>query len=79
MLSESGGAVPAEVVSLDAARLARETEGHGPLPVAIEPRRNAVLAVFGAGDDEIELGLTPEQAERMGRALVAAAREARRG
>jgi hypothetical protein len=79
VLSESGGAVPASVVSLAAARLARATEGHGPLPVSIEPCRNAVLAVFGAGDDEVELGLTPEQAEQVGRALVAAAREARRG
>jgi hypothetical protein len=70
--------VPAEVVSLAAVRRERADESREALPLEVQSEAGAVLVLIGAGEDEVELGLTPDQADAIGAELTRAAREARR-
>jgi hypothetical protein len=70
--------VPAEVVRLADFRRPPADDGLTELPLEVQPEHGAVRVLLGAGDDEVELGLTPEQAEAFGAELARAARAARR-
>lgn len=73
----------AEVIPLRAYQTARELEADKPerLPLVVSSSPGAVSFLLGAGDDELELWLAPEQADELAddlRRVAAAAREAGR-
>jgi hypothetical protein len=70
--------VPAEVTNLAQVRRERADERREALPLVVESERGAVRLVIGAGEDEVELAVSPDLADEIGDEIKRAAREARR-